>query len=328
MKFNNFAVIGNPPYQKSDKSGKHGGAGPIYQKFIESSIDYLSPEYLCFIVPSRWMLGGKGLNKFRERMMADKKIKSIHHFDGASTVFKGVEINGGVNYFLWDKSYNGKCNFINDGIERERFLNEYDIIIQDNNSIDIVNKVLATSKEQISERCLPINPFGLLTTYSLFVDNGTRCICQKREVKYIPNQNFRDRHNILNKWKVCVGAIDNIHRKGRRYSKNTPFVLEAGGVCLSNYLVVNTFSTNDEALNFVAYMKTKFFRLLLSLRVAGLQLSREKFSFVPQLDMTKIWTDEMLYERYNLSGEEIAFIEKRIRPLYTTAYVATGRDDD
>src|ERR1039458_3662609 len=101
-----LCVIQNPPYQMDD-GGFGSSAKPIYHTFIETMIDGLSPNYLVSINPSRWMVGGKGLDEFRERMIKDRRMDTIVHFPGNNEVFPSVSIAGGVNYFLWDKSRDG-----------------------------------------------------------------------------------------------------------------------------------------------------------------------------------------------------------------------------
>ena len=101
MKFDNFAVIGNPPYQEEANLSGGGAQKPLYHKFIEYTIDYLKPNYISFIIPSRWMVGGLGLSEFRNRIMNDKRMKDIIHISDARKIFNSVDIKGGIQYFLY-----------------------------------------------------------------------------------------------------------------------------------------------------------------------------------------------------------------------------------
>ena len=140
-------IIGNPPYQLDD-GGYGTSAAPIYQKFVEQALA-LDPRYAVFVTPSRWMAGGKGLDQYRERMLKDKRLRSIVDFPKLYEAFPGVKIRGGVSYFVWDRDHEGQCEFqtIWDGQPTgpavARDLDAYDVLVRRNEAVPILQKVIA-----------------------------------------------------------------------------------------------------------------------------------------------------------------------------------------
>ncbi len=138
-------IIGNPPYQLSD-GGYGASAAPIYQLFVEKALN-LEPRYAVFVTPSRWMAGGKGLDTYRTRMLADRRLRSIVDFPKLYEGFPGVKIRGGISYFLWDREYSGPCTMQTmwdgqaTGPAVARFLDAYDILVRRNEAVPIVEKV-------------------------------------------------------------------------------------------------------------------------------------------------------------------------------------------
>ena len=86
-------------------------------------------------------------------------------------------------------------------------------------------------------------------------------------------------------------------------------------VCTETYLVVGVFGNAIEANNLISYIKTKFFRFLLLQALSSIHITKSTFAFVPLQDFSHPWTDEMLYKKYGLDENEIAFIESMIRPM-------------
>ena len=319
-KTNNLVVFGNPPYQQQSEAQKDmtGGsqqAKAIYNLFVETALDNLNPRYLCLITPSKWMGGGKGLSDFRTRMMKDKHLRSIKHFAGEKEVFTKVSVKGGVSYFLWDREYNGKCNF--NGMHR--YLDEYDIIITDNKAVSILDKVKSSSRIFLDSEYSIQTPFGLYTNFKDWKSSGILCYSRNKVKKFVDPKDFTDNFNILGKWKVCTseanGAAQEDKGNGKRVLSEA-FIIEPNAICTQTYIVVKVFDTQSEAENFISYVKTKFFRFMLGLRVVTQHISREKFAFVPDLgDYSKPVTDDELYKKFGLSEEEIAYIESKIKAL-------------
>ena len=151
MKFD--VIIGNPPYQLGD-GGNGPSAIPLYNQFVEQA-EKLKPRYLSMIIPARWFAGGKGLDSFRTKMITDKRIRKIVDYESSKDCFEGVDIAGGVCYFLWDRDYNGECQVVNmtasSHTEASRYLDEYDIFIRSNNAIRILRKVLSVENHFMDE---------------------------------------------------------------------------------------------------------------------------------------------------------------------------------
>lgn len=321
MKFNKLVVIGNPPYQMMNNSetlverdGGGAGAKPIYHIFIETIIDSLSPDYFSMIVPSRWMAGGQGLDKFRNRMMNDSHLKMIRDFKGTFDVFPKdtAQIAGGVNYFLWDKSYNGLCDF--NGINRS--LNEYDIIVRDKESINILENVMKSSNKFVSRFISSQKPYGI-TGNSKPTETGTPCYFKQSIGKKFTKESISDKRGDLNFWRVLIPYIlhppeDN--KPFMAFNRGRLNIAEPGSVCSESFLVVGKFDTENEAQNFISYFGTKFFRFLLRIRICSLHASRSVYNFVPDLeDYSSPWSDEQLYKKFNLSNHQIEYIESKIK---------------
>lgn len=316
-------VFSNPPYQIAD-GGYKASARPIYHNIVCHAIDYLNPRYVCMITPSRWMVGGKGLNDYRSRMLSDRRVRMIQDFPGEKDVFKSVIIKGGVIYFLWDREYDGPCEF--NGIHR--YLDEFDIVVRDNISVSILKKVLKKhpAGQFCDKKVLPQKPFGLRTFFKDWVPEGTpgsvKCYnrLKGKNFRYVLENNIRDNHKILHKWKVLTsranGAGQECDNSGSKTILSAFLVCKPRELCTETLIVTGTFDTKTDSINYSFYMNTRFYRFMLSLRVISQDINKHKFSWVPDFkDYTVQYTDEDLYKHFGLTKHEINHIEKTIKSL-------------
>lgn len=327
MKFD--VIIGNPPYQISvNESGKGLGAIPLYHKFIEQAIK-LNPRYLSMIIPSRWFAGGVGLESFRKSMLSDKRISHIVDYIDSNDCFPGVDINGGICYFLWDSNYNGLCNYTNINNRKQssamRDLNEHNIFIRRNEAVSIIHKVLAKKERTLASTggCSPQTPYGFLST---FVGNkervcNTDCeILSSKGWMYVDRRSVHKYKETIDMYKPMFSKLSCEHagnpdKNGMYRVLSRMELLHPGQICTQSYLIACPSFSEEEAQNTFDYLRTKFVRFLILQTLVGMNISINNFIFVPWLDFTHKWTDQDLYERYNLTEEEIAFIDSMIKPM-------------
>jgi len=331
MKFD--VIIGNPPYQLNDGGGTGSSAIPIYQKFIQQA-KKLNPSYLSMIIPARWFTGGRGLDEFRKEMLNDKRFSELHDFPNSSDCFNGVEIKGGVCYFLWEKEYRGKTKiFTHSGKEinsiSERYLLEKgaETFIRHNEVISILHKVQELKEKSFADIISANDPFG----FDIRVQGSYRRVkpqykkepfegavtlyyngWQREGLGYLKEKNIRKNTQMINDYKVLITKAWGIGDMSRDWLQ--PLLVEPKSCCTETYLVIGPFSSKKKAQNVLAYTQTKFFHLLVSLMKITQNAMKKAYSFVPIQDFNEEWTDEKLYNKYGLTEEEIAFIERMIQP--------------
>lgn len=322
MKFD--VIIGNPPYQLKD--GGHGAsASPLYHRFVQGAIK-LNPRYISMIIPARWYAGGKGLDEFRAEMLADRRMAVLADHADAGECFPGVEIKGGVCYFLWDARHGTKedevCIVRNIAVgkveEGARRLDDFDVFIRFNKAVSILNKVRKLGEPALDEQVSRQKPFGFRTNFEAFsrtpITNGVR-LYARGQAGWIERNEIKFNSEWIDSWKVITSMAYGAGDGFPHQITGQPIIVEPNSVCTETYLVLGVFGTNIEANNFAAYQRTRFFRFLVSLRKNTQHLTKDRFSFVPQLDMTRPWTDADLYARYGLTSDEIAYIESMIKEM-------------
>jgi hypothetical protein len=326
-------IIGNPPYQLSD-----GGAGtsarPIYHHFVRQS-QRLEPRYLSMVTPSRWMAGGKGLNEYREEILSDRRVRALTDYVNASDAFPGVDVSGGISFFLWDRDHAGDClvTTISQGKVTgpvRRVLDEFDIFVRNAESVAILHKIWPNgpvSNDAMSSEVSSRMAFGFPTNARGLGENSEA----KNPVELISSattagaKRWVDRSEVttnaawIDQWKSTVGgaapAGGRPDKEGKFYGLSSIRVLPPGVVCTESYIVAGHFDSEREARNLHQYLHTKFVRFLVSLRAVTHHVTRGSFLFVPIQDFSTAWNDTKLYEKYGLNDDEITFIESMIRPM-------------
>ena len=331
-------IIGNPPYQMDD-GGFGASAIPIYNKFVEQA-KALEPRYLTMVIPSRWLFGGRGLDEFRKVMLSDNRIRRLFDYPDSRVVFQSVDVAGGICYFLWDRDNPGECRVVEfeHGQEpseavRPLLENGAEVFIRSNRALPILRKVMAveTGSESISlpdemrfERQVSSQkPFGLRTFFRgaekksskhdvLVLQSGGRAWTSRSEVTV--------GQDLIDKWKVFTSKSSSEHagqvdKNGQRRVLSLSGVIPPGSVVTETYILLGAYDTEQEARNCFSYVVTRFFRFLIAVRSSAQDLARSTYSFVPLQDFSKAWTDKMLYKKYGLTNDEVAYIERLIRPM-------------
>ena len=321
MKFD--VIIGNPPYQLSD-GGAQASATPIYNLFVEQA-KKLNPRYLSYIIPARWYGGGKGLDSFRSMMISDRHIRELHDFLNASDCFgTGVEVKGGICYFLWDRDNEGKCKVYTHNADtvieqEERYLQEENsnVFIRYAEGVSVYHKVRAFNEDTFDRLISSQKPFGLRTYV-----HGEKApfkhsvkLYERGGVGYIDTKEISRNSEWIYKPKVYISAAYNAGDNYPHQILGKPIAGEVGSCCTETYIVIGPFETDGIVRNVISYISTRFFRFLVMLKKASQHAAATVYSFVPIQDFSKPWTDEELYAKYNLTEEEIAFIESMIRPM-------------
>lgn len=316
-------IIGNPPYQLSD-GGAQASAIPLYHHFIRQA-KKLKPRYLSMIVPSRWFSGGRGLDEFRDEMLRDAHISTIVDYPDATDCFPGVEIKGGVCYFLWERDRQSLCKittYIKDSVstmERPLLERDCDTFIRYNEAIPILRKVQKYDEKAIKFSSLVSSqkPFGL-RTYVQGADEyseGYLKLYANKHVGYISPDDITDTNKLIGKHKVFISSAYNAGDTYPHQIINKPFYGEPNSCCTETYIAIGPFGSKAEAENAISYMKCRFFRFLVLLLKISQHAAQKVYSLVPMQDFSESWTDEKLYAKYGITEDEITFIESMIRPM-------------
>ena len=345
MKFN--AVVGNPPYQEkksSDKTINNGAfASALYPSFIDLAVN-ISSSYISLITPSRWMTRvGQGItDAWVDKMLYGNHFIKMHDYLDATECFDNVEIKGGVNYFLFKEDYKGECQYTlhqkGKNITIDTYLDPIDsgVVIRDSMAIRIINKIIAVEGTYFKNKCFVsmVSPKHYFDKGELLSSNWTgysKLQDEEHCIKLYVNKRLESSgYGWIKETEVpkCQSTIPlhkiYIPKSGGSGTDaiilGTPFYGEPNSVCSYTYLVIgynaetHNFS-HEECMNIITYIKSRFFRYLVSIKKKTQDNPRDVFQFVPMQDFSHPWTDEELYEKYSLDLFEREYIESSIKPM-------------
>ena len=335
MKFD--AIVGNPPYQVMDEGAKNS-AKPLFHHFINLS-KQLEPQYISFITPSRWFTGGKGLDEFRTTMLQEQHLRVMVDFINSRDCFSNADIAGGINFFLWDKSYQGNCTITNmsngKGVTMSRPLNEfaqYGLFVRSNTAHSLLHKVMSTKSPSLSELISARNPFKISTDQRGETDKRSKHLRlhSSSGVGYLAPTAELLANTYTSAFKVLCTRTMSEHagqpgKNGMYKVLSYLKVLEPNEVCTDSYIVIGCFKHKSEAQALYAYLRTCFVRYLLLQALSSINVTRERFVFVPLQDFSNKsdidWTqpieaiDQSLFDKYGLTEDERAEILKTISPM-------------
>jgi adenine-specific DNA methylase len=330
-------IIGNPPYQLSD-GGSGTSAQPIYHHFVKQA-KALEPRFISMVIPARWYSGGKGLDEFRNEMLTDKRLRRIEDFPDSSDVFPGVQIKGGVCYFLWNKDSQGDATItthdkgkVLSTAERPLLEKGVDVFIRYNEAIPILKQIMEKEAggkgsglnlpedKRFSELVSVRRPFNLDGTFRgrNKQQAGDIQIYRAGGIDFAKESEIDDPYKLINKWKVFMPYLASGSDSFPHSILGTPLIGAPGSASTETYLAIGPFKSKAECKNVISYISTRLFRFIVLQKKPSQHATRKVYEFVPMQDFSQEWTDELLYQRYKMTKDQIAFIESMVRPMELT----------
>jgi len=279
------------------------------------------------IIPSRWFSGGKGLDVFRTEMLTDNRIRKLIDYPDSMECFPGIDLSGGVCYFLWDRDNKGACEVIThiegkqSKMTRPLLEKGVDSFIRYNEAVPILHKITARldkNKKRFSSIVSARKPFGFSTDFSDYKTKpfpGAIKYLGYNKAGYVRPAQIQQNSPWVDKYKVYISMAYGERIASAYWVLGKPFLGEPGTCCSETYLVIGPFDSKKQSYNVMSYIRTRFFRFLVLLSKPTQHATSKVYSLVPLQNFSESWTDEKLYKKYLLTKEEITFIESMVRPM-------------
>lgn len=334
------AIVGNPPYQETLEAGR-SLAKQLFPDFIEIGIK-LTPIYFSLITPARWFTADAQDNSFPKlrNFARENNHFSIIVTHNGKKLFPNTELSM-VDYFLWSKDYKGDVNFsehISDkpnSLVRPLFEDGLDIIVPQNNIISIIQKIKDDNFTSLNSITTGRDAFGIVgkdfekRSKSEPFNDSVAVQCAYEQIRYISRSDVKKGIDILDCYKVFTSKGNGgagLLTDGKPVAIiGKAFIANPGMACTDSLIPFGKFGTRTEAESLQKYMSSKFLRFCVGILKVSQNLYQNVYAFVPLQDFTSEsdidWSksveeiDAQLYAKYNLSKDEISFIESMIKPM-------------
>ena len=317
-----IVAVGNPPYQETD-GGFGKSAKSIYDLFTEQLIENSNISEFALVIPARWFGGGKGLDGFRNRMMSSSNIRNLRYFQNSSDVFPTVDINGGICFLHFDKNHDEKTIFTDGKFRKTVDFQEFDIIPDDPMAFALIKKIQSIwAGKYVGDVAWARKPFGLETNYfekneELDAEDSTAvpCLCRGKKIKFASIDQVNKNKDKIDLWKVSAPAVGGGSKGSRRSTipLNQIFGVDKGCKTTETYNIIDVFGEKSQAENLITYLKTDFARYLLGLRKLTQHIPRDRWNWVPYMDVDQQWTDEALFDFFKITKEEQEHIKTKVK---------------
>lgn len=340
MKFD--AVIGNPPYQSviNTDTDNSSLSKQLFPYFIMTSIR-LESKYVSLITPARWFAGDaqdKSFLKLREFIRNNNHISKLYFYKNERELFSNVEIKGGVDYFLFDSSHNGDVDFYicqnneQELTKRPLFEDGMDVIIGDPQDFPILKKVKEKDFVPLTTITTGRNPFGIIgkesvlnsVTISEYADGYTPIRCKGNVIRWIKPDEIKKNLEIFRNYKIFISKSAGNPNKDAKVI-GMPYVGEPYSSCTDSLITIGNFDTLEEANNLQKYIKTQFFRFMVSILKSSQNVTQIVYGFVPMQNFTGEsdidWNQDVdsinkqLFDKYGLTDDERSYITNKIKPM-------------